>query len=85
MGLTWKLGMFDAPAVDLEVAVTHELPCLGARGREAEAVDDVVQSRLEQAQEVLAADARAAGGLLVVVAELLLEQAVIPASLLLLA
>ena len=40
---------------------------------------------LEHAQEVVARDARSACGLLVVVAELALEEAVVPASLLLLA
>ena len=85
VGLDLVARDVHAPAVDLEVAVAHELPSLGTRGREAQAVDDVVQPRLEQAKEVLAADARAAGGLLVVVPELALEQAVVAARLLLLA
>src|SRR6185312_9561455 len=75
----------DAAAVDHEVAVTHELPCLGARAGEAEAVDDVVEPRLEHPQEVLAGRAGAARRLGVRVAELLLEQAVVAARLLLLA
>ena len=74
-----------ASAVHLEVAVAYELAGLRARCGKAQAVDDVVQPRLEEAQELLARDARAAGRLLVVVAELLLEQAVVPARLLLLA
>ena len=75
-----------AAAVDLEVAVADELPGLRARGGEAEAVDDVVDPRLEHAQQVVAGDAGALlRGLLVVGAELLLEQAVVPARLLLLA
>src|SRR6185503_15996144 len=74
-----------AAAVHLEMAVADDLAGLGARGREAEAVDDVVEARLEHAQERLARDARGLGGLLVVVAELLLENAVVAASLLLLA
>src|SRR5205085_493663 len=53
--------------------------------REAEPVDDVVEAGLQHLQEVLAGDSRALGGLLVVVPELLLEQAVVPARLLLLA
>src|SRR5207249_3361998 len=51
----------------------------------AEPVDDVVQPRLEHPQQRLAGDARALGGLGVVRAELLLEQAVEAARLLLLA
>ena len=75
----------DAAAVHLEVAVAHELARLRARRREAEAVHDVVEARLEHAQELLAGDAGAPRRLLVVRAELLLEQAVVAARLLLLA
>src|SRR5206468_2547310 len=74
-----------APAVDVEVAVTDELPGLRPRGREAQPVDHVVESHLEHPQQVLAGHPRAAGGALVVEPELLLEQPVIPARLLLLA
>src|SRR5207245_1946476 len=73
-------------AVDLEVPVADELPGLRTRGGEAEAVDDIVDPRLEHAQQVVAGDACALlRGLLVVRAELLLEQAVVPARFLLLA
>src|SRR5439155_24907547 len=58
---------------------------LCTRGREAEAVHDVVEPRLEHPQQLLAGDARAPRCLLVVRAELLLEQAVVAARLLLLA
>src|SRR5213078_487368 len=51
----------------------------------AEAVDDVVEPRLERAQQVVARDAALAGRLLVVGAELGLEQAVVAPRLLLLA
>src|SRR5207247_1831863 len=44
----------DLPAVDAEVAVPHELPRLGARGREAEPIDDVVEPPLEQLEQGLA-------------------------------
>src|SRR5262249_28441754 len=54
-------------------------------GREAEPVDDVVEPRLEQPQQVLARDAALAGRPRVVGSELGLEQAVVPARLLLLA
>src|SRR4051794_7842216 len=74
-----------AAAVHLKMAVAHELPCLRARCGEAQAVDDVVEARLEEPQQLLARDAGAPGRLLVVVAELLLEQAVVAARLLLLA
>src|SRR5215203_1503550 len=71
--------------VDVEVAVTDELAGLSARGGESETVDDVVKPRLEHPQQGLARDPRALRGLRVVVAELLLEQAVVAARLLLLA
>src|SRR5207248_8289441 len=51
----------------------------------AEPVDDVVQPRLEHAQQGLTRHARALGRLRVVRAELLFEQAVVAACLLLLA
>ena len=57
-----------------------ELAGLTARGREAQAHEDVVQPRLQHLQEVLARDAGLTGGLLVVVAELLLEHAVVAAA-----
>ena len=65
--------------------VPDQLAGLRARAGEAEPVDDVVEPRLEHAQEVLAGVAGPAARLLVVVAELLLEQAVRAARLLLLA
>src|SRR5581483_2829239 len=71
--------------VDEEVPVAHELPRLRAGGREAEPVDDVVEPRLEHPQQVLAGDAALPRRLLVVGAELGLEQAVVAARLLLLA
>jgi hypothetical protein len=67
------------------VAVVHELARLAAGGREAEPVDDVVEAHLEHPQQVLARDAGLAVRLLVRAAELLLEHAVEPARLLLLA
>src|SRR5436309_4730654 len=73
------------PAVDLEVAVADELPGLRARGGEAKPVYDVVEPGLEHPQQLLARHARALGRLLVIGAELLLEQAVVAAGLLLLA
>src|SRR3546814_14953160 len=71
-------------AVDRDAAVRNQL----ARGRaghgEAHAVDDVVQAGFEQLQQVLAGVALPGRGLLVVVAELALEQAVDALDLLLL-
>src|SRR4029077_11353604 len=75
----------DAAAVDREMAVPHQLARLRARGGEAEPVDDVVEPRLEHAQQVVAGDATLLVGLLVVRAELRLEQPVVAARLLLLA
>src|SRR4051812_30217024 len=77
-------GDVDAAAVDRPVAVADHLPGLAARGREAETHDDVVQARLEQREQVLAGDARLPRRLVVVAAELALENAVVPARLLLL-
>src|SRR5690606_7483189 len=72
-------------AVDGHAAVADQL----ARGRaghgEAHAVDDVVQAGLQHLQEVLAGVALAGGGLLVIVAELALQQAIDALDLLLLA
>src|SRR6185503_655229 len=72
-------------AVHLEVAVPDDLARLGPRGGKAKAIDDVVEARLEHAQKRLARDALGLGGLLVVVTELLLENAVVPTRLLLFA
>src|SRR5581483_10140186 len=73
----------DGPAVDLEVAVVDQLARLLARGAEAEAVDDVVEPQLEVAEQVEARDAALADRGVEVVAELLLEEAVGAARLLL--
>src|SRR4051812_31866573 len=62
-----------------------QLACLAPRGREAESHEHVVKACFQQAQQVLAGDARRAAGLGVVAAELLLEHAVEAAGLLLLA
>ena len=72
-------------AVDGEVAVGDELAGGRARRREAHPVDDVVEARLERAQQVLAGHAGAVLGGDEVVAELALEHAVGLADLLLLA
>src|ERR687887_2276526 len=72
-------------AVHLEVAVPDELARLRARGCEAEPVDDVVEPGLEHPQQGLTGHARALRRLRVVGAELVLEQAVVAARLLLLA
>src|SRR3954451_17843170 len=78
-------GDVHAAAVDRPVAVADELPRLAARRREAEADEHVVEAALEEGEQVLAGDAGLAGGPLVVVAELLLEHAVVAPRLLLLA
>src|SRR5207245_1588477 len=75
----------DAPSVDRHVAVPDQLASLVAARREAGTEDDVVDPGLEHPQQVLARDALLAGSLGVEVAELLLEQAVDAAGLLLLA
>src|SRR4051812_28242460 len=77
-------GDVDPAAVDRPVAVADELARLAARGREAEADEHVVEAGLEQHEQVLARDPGLARGTLVVVAELLLEHAVVAPRLLLL-
>ncbi len=75
----------DLLAVDPEMAVVDELTGLGAGCGETGAPHDVVETLLQHPQEVLAGDAGATGGFLVIAAELLLEHAVHGAELLLLA
>src|SRR5919204_2252193 len=77
-------GNVDAATVDMEVTVADELARLRTRSCEPEPVDDVVETCLQHPQQVLAGDSRAFRRLRVVRTELLLEQAVIPAGLLLL-
>src|SRR3954470_502778 len=85
LGLDLVARDVDPAAVHLEVTVPDELPGLGPRGGEAEAGHDVVEPRLEDAQQVLAGDPGLARSLLVVQTELVLEHAVVAAGLLLLA
>jgi hypothetical protein len=66
-------GDVHPAAVDVDVAVAHELAGLGTGGRPTGAEHDVVESLLEHAEQVLAGHALLAGGLLVEVAELTLE------------
>src|SRR5712692_1348888 len=63
--------------------VRDELPRLLARRAETEPVDDVVEAKLEVAQQVDACDARLLLRQLEVVAELLLQESIQPARLLL--
>src|SRR5829696_4147248 len=74
----------DLAAVDPDVAVAHQLAGHVAGLGEAGAVDHVVQPRLEDLEEDLTGLAGLSVGLFVVTAELLLEDAVDAAGLLLL-
>src|SRR4051794_23922225 len=78
-------GHVHAPPVDGPVAVQDELAGLAPRAREPEPHQYVVEAALQQSQQVLTRHARLAARLVVVVAELLLEHAVVAAGLLLLA
>ena len=66
----------DLLAVDQDGLVRDELASLGAGDRETHAVDDVVQTAFEQAQQVFAGVALEGRRLGVVVAELTLEHTV---------
>src|SRR5882672_6799458 len=77
-------GNRNDAAVDLDGLVAHELARLGARRGKAHAVDDVVEPRLQELEELLARGARATRRLLVVAAELALEHPVHAAEFLLL-
>ena len=66
----------DALAVDLDQAVVDELAGLRASGRPAGAERDVVETLLEQTQQVLARRAAEADGLYVGALELALEEPV---------
>ena len=78
-------GDVDALAVHGDVAVTDGLTGLLAGAGKAQTEDDVVETALEDAHQVVAGDALALHGEDVVVAELLLENAVDELGLLLLA
>src|SRR5918992_1016569 len=78
-------GDVDPAAVDRPVPVADHLPRLAPGGGEAEPHQHVVEARLQQPQQVLAGHAGLPAGLGVVVAELLLEHAVVTPCLLLLA
>src|SRR5262249_53615599 len=72
-------------AVDLDMAMRHQLPRGGAVGGKAEAVDDVIQATLHDDKQHLAGVLRGARGQLEVAAELTLEDAIEPLQFLLLA
>src|SRR6266576_3247551 len=69
-------GDVDGTAVDGEVAVGDELAGVPPRRREADAVDDVVEPRLQEAQQVEAGDAGHLRRPVEVESELALEQEV---------
>ena len=75
----------DAFSVHANVAVAHQLPRLRARCPEADAVNGVVEPPLQHAEHVLAGNALHAAGLLEQIAELVFEQLIIAARLLLFA
>src|SRR3954453_16942644 len=84
VGANLVRGHVHAPPVDGPVSVQDQLARLPPRSREAEPHEHVVEPALQQAQQVLARHARLAARFCVVVAELLLEHAVVAAGLLLL-
>src|SRR2546423_5557093 len=68
------------PAVDRHVPMRNELPGIAPRGGEADPVDDVIQPRLQQAEQVEAGDAGHLRGPIEVETELTLQQEVDAAS-----
>ena len=84
-GFTMYDGMLTMLAVDAEVTMRDELARLRAARREVQAIDDVVETALEQLQERAAGLTRNARGLAEVVLELRFVHAVVAAHLLLLA
>src|SRR5882724_4796666 len=84
-GLDQVRGDVDDLAVDGDGLVRYQLATFGARGAEAHAVDDAVQTRFEQQQQVGAGVALAALGFRKVAAELALQDAVHALDLLLFA
>src|SRR5208282_3998817 len=74
----------DSP-IDLDCTMRDELPCLGTRRSESHAIDDVVQARFEQSDQVRAGVAAATRGFGEIAAELALENAVHALDFLLLA
>jgi len=82
-GLAGVGGDVHLLAIHGHVAVGDHLTGSGAGGGKVQAVDDVVEAELQQLQEDIAGHAAAAGGFLIVLAELAFEHAVHEAKLLL--
>ena len=66
----------NALPVNQDRTVRHHLACFSARGAETHAIDDIIQSRLQQAQEVFTGNTALACRFLVIVAELLFQHTV---------
>jgi len=75
----------DSLAIDTDGLVGYQLACFSASGTETHAVNDVVQTTLEQLQQVLTGSALQTGCFLVIVAELTLQNAIHTTDFLLLA
>src|SRR6185312_8735062 len=85
VGAALERGDVDAAAVHQEVSVANQLASLRVIGGEPQAIDDVVETPLEELEQVLTGHALHADRLEVVAAELALGEAVHPLHLLLLA
>ena len=83
--LRWAEGTSSLRPFTAMMAVADDLARLAAGVGEADAVDDVIETRLEESDEVLAGDAGTAESFLVVADELLFEDTVGHAGALLLA
>src|SRR5262249_31699930 len=76
-------GDIGLATIQVEVAMVDQLAGLGTRITKAEAIDDIIQPRFENLDEVVAGLARAARGLIELAQELALHHAVRAADLLL--
>ena len=75
-------GMFDHFAVYLDALVANELTGFGPRRREPHAVDNIVQTPFQQAQQILTCRAFQLSGFFVVIAKLSFQYAIHTAQLL---
>src|ERR1700722_4233900 len=85
VGLYDERWNIDALAIDVQMAVAHQLASLGARSGKAHPVKRVVETAFQQVQHILAGDALSRAGFFEQIAELAFEKLIITAGFLLFA